>query len=212
MPRRLASLAVSLILAASLGACATGTTSAGTTATPGPSTAPAEPVGAAPTPEQAAPGAALPIQTQDAAALGATAAPADPAVPDGTWSTGDSSGNDFGLTSPDIVSVSTESHDGYDRVVVELTRTDEPGWMVTTKEESGTWTLALSTQVLMGSTDYNPAVGGAGEQVGGTAIASASAWVTRTGILWLTVDAHSPSYRVSTLSDPNRLVLDVKQP
>ena len=86
--------------------------------------------------------------------------------------------------------------------------------MVTTVEEAGTWTLMLSTEVMMQmhSADCSPTMGGDGEQVGGTAIGSASTWVTQTGVLWLTADAYDPPHRVSPLSDPTRLVIDVRQP
>lgn len=119
-------------------------------------------------------------------------------------------------------------HDGYDRVVVEMSGDGAPGWLaqwVTSAATEGkgdpiTVTGDRMLQVLgrgttMPVTDDLAKVAYTGRglhEVGGTAITQVWMDLTFEGQFQLVLGTTTDQYRVFTLSNPTRLVIDVKQP
>ncbi|WP_167202545.1 hypothetical protein [Actinomyces respiraculi] len=155
----------------------------------------------------------------------------DPAEPTGIdWVSGDSSAEP-GEGSALVVSgvrVGAHPEEGYDRVVVELTGPGVPGWNAMWVEQAHTQgkgepiELAGSHTLVIYGTGATMALAadvpealdrGARQTVpGGTGLIEADLQLTFEDQYQLTLGTETEEYRVFTLTEPTRLVVDVRRP
>ncbi len=202
--------------AGTLAACSGGTEPIG------PSTPTVQPPAASPTAPATADG------TGGASQSPAASSPAQPQGPD--WMSGDSSAEP-GEGSALVVSgfrVGAHPEEGYDRVVVELTGPGAPGWNAMWVEQAhtqgkgdpidlaGSRTLVVyGTGATMALVEDVPEALDRGEREsvpGGTGLIEVDLQLTFEDQYQLTLGTETEEYRVLTLSEPTRLVVDVKRP
>ncbi len=215
LARRTALAALALTGAGALAAC--GGSSSGSSATP----SSASGSSAAPS------GSGAPSSSAEPAPL-----PASPAATteEPTWSTGDTSAAP-GADSALVVSgfrVGSHPDEGYDRVVVELTGPGTPGWNAMWVEQAHSQgkgepiELAGSHTLVVYGTGATMPLGedvpgaldkGRRESVpGGTGIVEADLQLTFEDQFQVTLGTGTQDYRVFSLTEPTRLVVDVRRP
>lgn len=127
-----------------------------------------------------------------------------------------------------VVDLRTGLHEGYDRVVVEMSGDGTPGWLATWVEQASTLgkgdpitisgehllqVVGSGTSMPAGQEDLDRLYDGAARlTVGGPGIAEV--WFDHTfeSEFQVVVGAHALDYRIFTLSSPTRLVIDVPHP
>lgn len=155
------------------------------------------------------------------------AGPADPADPG--WVTGNSSGEASGDQGLIVSAFRTGVHQDFDRVVVEMTGTGVPGWNAMWVDEAytqgkgdpidlaGAYTLVVyGTGVTMPVTAEQQAQAlaqGVRTSVpGGTGVLEVDLGLTFEDQYQVTLGTDSQQYRIFTLADTTRLVIDVMRP